>query len=458
MFGKRRTADDTGIEVEPEVAEAEPEVVMETAPKARITGLRLDGRSVLHAGKRKIAINLLWQQRRESADIRTQANETGGMAQEYDRYVLFADNRQIGLASGADGVTPGMLVGATMFDLAVMGRTWFGAFQVGPQSWWIVAYKEGMIYTDALLHDESDARLHLQDIQQWANVSTRIAPADWHVPNAEDKTLLDVLAKKGVALKPTSFIKAYGSRILIGVLVLMMLGGAYYAMSFFQSMHAAQQAEIQAAAAARARASIPRVAPYDKMPSPARFLDVCEQEFEKLIMPAPGWDQGPLICDATPGKVAISTGWMRNGGRFQYLLALKPDALPAEVSLDTTGNRATMALSADIPADNLGTAAWTAEQVETKLRQRFQALGLELVLRPSIQRLTTTQQRQLKDPVYNYHEMVVTTSTALTEYVRLIADVPFVVPQALSYDLRQGAWQYTLRIYHPAIMPLPNGS
>jgi len=421
---------------------------------ARITGLRLDGRSVLHVGKRRIALQLFWQPRSEKLDIRTQAEKTAGRSQDYDRYALFADGKQIGFGSAVDSLAPGMLAGATMFD-EQLGRNWLACFQIGPSAWWVVSHREGLVYDDIVVTDESDARLALMNHLQAPDWITIIAPGDWHVPDAVDRTLAEVIGRKGSVIKPVSFIKTYGSRIALGVVALVLAGAGYYAYTLFQDYQRAQEEALMLAQAERQRASMPKVVPYDKLPDLPSFVQDCQAQFEDMVMLAPGWSQLALKCQASAGKITVETGWTRTNGRIQYLIASKPENVPAEIDLDSTGNRASLAYAAEVEPGNLGVDPWSDSDVERKLNQRFQALGLTLNMRPSIQRLTLLQQQNLKDPVYNYHEIEITTSGHLEDYIRLVSDVPLAAPQSLEYDLAQSRWRLIFRVYHPPIMPLP---
>ena len=50
---------------------------------------------------------------------------------------------------------------------------------------------------------------------------------------------------------------------------------------------------------------------------------------------------------------------------------------------------------------------------------------------------------------YNYHELTIQMSVAPEEHVRLLSDVPGLVPERLSYDPSTYDWTLVARIYHP---------
>lgn len=422
---------------------------------SRITNLRLEGRNVLFIEKRKVALNLVWVAKGEKT-IKAQAEQVTSFSQKHDHYALFAEGRQIGFGASDGGLEPNMVAAATMFDPVRFGRTFLAAFQVGPDQWWIVAHRDGLVYEDALvMGGESDARVIFNNNMKAPDWTSIIAPSDWMVPDAQDLSLVEATTKTGAIVKPVSYLQAYGGRIAIGALLLVGAAAAFYAWTWYQDFQAQQQAEIDRRQAELVQASMPKIVPYDKLPRLGSFVADCSAAFENMVLFAPGWSQNTLNCAVSSGKMTVDTSWSRVGGRIQYLLAAKEDDLPAAIFLDPAGERASLSYSAEVTPEDLGRNAWEASQVETKLRQRFQALGLEITLRPQIQRLTTTQQRALKDPVYNYHEVTIDTSARLDEYIQLLSDVPLVAAQNLVYDLAQSKWSLTFRIYHPTILPPP---
>jgi hypothetical protein len=447
---KRKTGK-TRPPIEPKLPEitGEPGIVYE-----------LDSDSLLSGGRRKMALGLLWQPREagQRLDVQAKAASLGDNA--FDLSVLHANGTQVGFASKLDAQKVGMVAAATAFPRAYTGDTWLAAFVLpisGEQmqvAWWIVAVRDGLIYEDRLVRNEIDARDSFVDLHDAPGWQVVICPSNWQIDNAADVPLGLMLPgnAKGSVLKSHSPVLIWAPRAIAAGVLIGGLSGAYF---YWQSMLEAQrQAEAELLASQeRARLAAQQVPPWSGLPGLDSFAKSCAVLISEALVQPPGWDLQPLECTVAPGQITVSAKWIRqSGGRLVWLYGtLRDSGMPAP-QLDEALANASLSLSASIAENDWkDVSPLDPALMVNLLAHRFDTLSLPLSLAGQPPEPLPFDAANPNAVKWGYHLLEMTSSTFLATQIQLLADIPAVVPQSVSYDPSREVWSLRARIYHPPL-------
>jgi hypothetical protein len=422
--------------------------------------IELDNDGLLSAGRRKLAVGLLWQPRDRKLGIHAQAKAASIDGNALDLSVTFAGGAQVGFASKLDGIKPGTVAAATAIPREMTGDTWLGAFVVpvpGDQYqlvWWVVALREGMVYEDRLVRNEIDARDSFLDLLEAPDWQVVVCPATWQVENSTDLPLALMLPKrsKGATLQIHDPVRVWAPRAAAAAIV---LGAAFGGYSYFQSIEQQRILEEQARLAAEEaqRLADMQVAPWETMPDMMSFTRRCALAMQSILVFPPGWRMDPIRCTATPEGGALELTWTReDGGKAGWLLAALADrGLPAP-ALSPELNSAQVSIPVPITPHEWGevTPMQPATMVQM-LQLRFNTLSLTFPLTEMVARATPQAPGIPVTKIWNYHSIEFRSSTTLEEYIQLISDVPAAVPEFLTYDPYTSDWQLVANIYHPPL-------
>ena len=402
------------------------------------------GTGRIRMGRRVAAAGLLWQPARPGMSVRDQAALAGRGSDELPLAAARGGGRQIGFASAKNGIAPGMIAGASMFNAEAVGETWLGAFRIGDGGgwWWIAAMRDGLVFEDLVCGDEDSAAAAFRGLLDAPDWGRLFAPAEWEIEGAADAPLAELVSLRSAArLRPlnrTSRFIALGSAALIAAAAAAFVWSEY-------SDYRLEQAQREALASASAAApSAP--APWRSAPSLAAFVESCARAMDRLAIEPPGWELLPLNCSWFRSGATVDARWRRKRGRIPFLAAAVRSRTGLRPELERSGSFAAVSESVDIPAEPapVGGRPWPAGTLERILTERFQSLGLDLKLASR----TADRRSPLRDALFGRTDLAIATSAALPEYARLLSDVPALVPESLSFDLKAGAWLLKARAFH----------
>jgi len=439
--------------------------------------LMLESRNVLRAGRRKVAVNLLWQMRDESHGIADQAralaSRTGA---DYLFQAFFHGGRQIAFIDGQGGVEAGMPAAVSMVD-PDLAQSWIGAFEVSPTHYWVVSVRDGAVLLD--LVDERDAALqefHSQvEGAQWQSV---FAPPEWldHAETDQPPSAASLLSGAGIPVRHISLWRAWWKRGLLAIVLLAAVAGGLQTWSWWQDEQ--RDAEI---ARERALQEQRRLAglqpPWSLGADPVSFFAQCRDAIATMVFDAPGWEQEPVECIFQEnGKAVVRTSWKRQLGQVHMLRMMRPVRYrDTPLTLEGNGDRAVMEEPLDVGMQGLPAAnkpagsggsripagdrdrsqdgPWTSAQVEQRLLERYQALGLTIRLSNRDPSRGATTRKGAGSVVFGYHEIGFSSTAGMDEHVSLLSDVPAAIGQSLSYDKGTGTFEFVARVYHPPLLP-----
>ena len=433
--------------------------ILKRKPKAiRIRAPELVTHSVVAAGAARLAIGLLWQLRGAGQSVAEQGRAVSVGADTFDLYAPHAEGKQIGFGASEEGLRRGMRAAASIVTPDAKADTWAAAFRVTsqiprvPEAWWIVAHRDGLVYEDRLLLDRDEARAAFLDISEAPGWQRIVCPADWEVPQSDEVSLGEILAlrARGGALRPLSRVSQWLPRIAAMLFLGVLGSGAWYAWSLWQ-IEQQRLVEMLRQAELAAQISAPRPPPWIDAPELEDFVRECNAAFDALFVPVPGWRNEPLRCGIDCACAVADVEWIPEQGNVALLLAAVRSKGLGEPEIDplTLRGRSARGVALDPrPADRAGPPI-TPVAIQKRLRSRFQFLGLELSLNPKIVVPVDGVLSGQVPSAYNYHELTIQMSVAPEEHVRLLSDVPGLVPERLSYDPSTYDWTLVARIYHP---------
>lgn len=417
--------------------------------------LQYDGTGNVQHGRKRYAVGLDWEPAQEGARVRDQADR--GRKGGYRRTLYAAYGAQYGFGSQDRQQRRGGVALVTAAREELMGPRWAGVFRINEADrfWWVASVRDGEVFEDAVVADEASARALLMDMLDAPDWTRVIAPEDWQVSGTDPARIEQAFSlRSGVALRPVDGRRDMIQRAVILSVIGLLAGGGYLYWSELQRQEAERAAELARMRDAMIRVD-PRSYPWADAPSVTGFVETCLREIERTLFVVPGWSNGPVVCAASGSEGVVSTEWGRSGGRVSWLHAAT-EGLDARVSLLEGGSQAQLRREIGFRSEEADPAApWAEAQIAEIVLSRFQTLGLGVTLRPRVRALTTTQRGEMRAPVYNRHDLSITTSVAIDEYARLLSDVPALVPEALVYGVETGTWTLTAKIYHPPILPLP---
>lgn len=405
------------------------------------------GPNRISVGGRQAAIGLLWQPVRDGVTLRDQAELAGGPQSNLDLIAQFG-GRQHGFGSTIEGLSSGMTAAASLFDPAVVGETWLGAFELSadPQRWWVVAMRNLLVYEDQAHSDAASAKqafLETFRAPDWEHI---FAPPKWCINGAKHAEIEQLLSFKSTVrlrqVDPTNRLVAWiGAGLLLA-------GAAAFGWNYYSGIQAEKEQREFLDALSKNKVDVP--VPWRNAPRIEEFVQACGRDMEKLLILPLGWEVISITCEHSDSRLKASVRWKRDNGRSSTLRTAVYERVGLNVEQTGGGEGALASITTNLPGGSLDFVApdWSAGKIEAILRDRFQSLGLEIILIP---RIAKAGSRRSPDPAtlsFNHHELTIATSAAVDEYARLISDVPGLVPTTLTYNAPSNAWTMSARVYH----------
>lgn len=427
--------------------------------KAPEVSYELNADDLLAGGRRPMAIGLLWQPRSPGQSLQAQARAASVGDTDFDLSVLFANGAQAGFASTMDAHKAGMVAAATAIPREFTGDTWLGAFVLPIRSemlqltWWVVAHRDGQVYEDRLLRTEVEARetfLDLFDAPGWQMV---FGPSNWQISEAQEVALGYLLpsASKGSKLASHNLVRVWAPRAAAAAVVLGLgLGGFLYWQNIEEKRRFAEEQEERERQRLAALAA--QVAPWVGMPGLEEAAFGCAALINSTLANPPGWLLEPITCTITKGSLAVTTTWKREPGttaKFLYA-TLENKGFPRPAFNADLGS-ASISATASIEAKEWGKelVPLVPDVMVTRLAYRFDSLTLPLELVAKQAPPPPADAALPEQKVWDFHEIVLESSTFLTNQIQLLGDIPAAVPQSITYDPTLQTWKLVANIYHP---------
>lgn len=427
---------------------------------------------VIGIGRAKYAVGFAWSSRNPDLSLREQVEEITSRAHvnakgEALRYDLLLDASRMGSLglseSQSSGQAPGMLALISCFPESTLGARWLGAFRVNGvlDAWWIGSIRDGKVFEDQIVLGRHAAEEIFHQNLEAPGWVTIIAPPEWAIPDSSDLRLGEILdTSAGIKVKHLTPLRANLPKIiLVGVMGIGAIGLAVA----WNDMKTREAEELERLRREAENAVIlkPQDHPWFESTPVTEFVAACQVAIEKAILLVPGWEAQPISCTVDHGHGVIATGWTRDGGRISWLQAALPAGMPAPL-LEDDGARASIAFGFDVAVDPdaVTRTPWDGPAIESRLRARFQSLGLEITIGESREnrkeRAKDREKGSRKDiprPVFKSHDLRVTAAAGVDEIAMLLRDVPALVPQALIYNVATSSWDLMAKAYHPPIIP-----
>lgn len=407
---------------------------------------------VLRIGKKKYAVDLHHTANPEGA-LRDEAEKIAkvGLASSFTLYAKTSRNR-VAFGSPDIGHKKGMQPLAASIRTDLLGEDWVIIALLDGGKVWYGESRGGEIIQDEIMATVSVAQDEIRG-QRSSPERPIVAPAEWNIPGSTTASLSDLVGRKTAGLRKFSFLANNLPRIVIIGLVSLIVGGAYL---YFQSLEAQRVQEERELAERRERRVIINDTdfPWFQKARPEAFLEACARMMNDSVRLIPGWTAQPVVCQYTGEQVVATHRYQRiDGGRIGWMREAYAQA-PGVVSLDPSGNLASYVRAEELigkPEDFSRTAPWAAENSERVIRERFQNLGLEPRLQVEVSRAPADN---VERATFNSMGFDITTSFFPSEIVYLMSDTPATVPETLVWDMNANTWALTMRVYHPAILPL----
>ena len=434
---------------------------LEAAPSARKQGSRvpyIDENKILRIGRRRLGLALLWILQSEGVTVREAAKSNPVGGETPDLYIRRRKTQQIGFAFTHTGLAHGHTAAATAFRISNQDD-WIAVFALleytpdnGPiQAWWLIGYREGLVYEDKLIYELTAAQAALEEHIATSGWGRVIAPAEWQFPYTESVTLGDVISPRSAGmLRSLNPLRANAVPAVMGVLFIGVATGGYL---YWQNLLEQEQLlrEMELRRLENERLANLQTPPWVGTPTVADFLRTCSAAVERSLLLTPGWNAGEIVCTHSEGTVTISASWSRAGGRAAWILAaaqVRGLGIVLAPSLDNASFSEVLTLP---EREEVNLDPFPADKLDRTLRLRFDTLLLDASLRQIESRPAPEAAQEQGAPIWNYHALTFRTSAVMDEYLALIADVPAVVPERLSYNALSHEWTLDIQIYHPPI-------
>lgn len=429
-----------------------------SARKKRASTPYIDDQKCLRIGRRRFGVGLQWVPLDDGISVGDAIRLNAIAGESPNLYIKRRKAQQLGLAFTSMGLAHGYGVAATGFGFG-KDEDWIAAFaleEITPERgktpvWWLVGYRENSVYEDRLIFEPVAAKAAIEEhvnSTSWARV---IAPADWAIPDADPSALEDwFLPRRAVGLVSTNPLRAYAVPGAAVVLLMVAAAGGYL---YWQDLQEQERLRLEAEARQRERDRIAalQTPPWVGTPTVNEFLQVCTEAVERNLMFVPGWSPRELVCAHNEGQMSITTGWSRSGGRAAWLIAAASDqGLKVDLSPTLDGASFSEPVGFTERAD-VDMRPLDPRMLDETLRLRFDTLVLDAGLRTVAARPAPESAQQQGAPIWNYHALTFRTSAGLDEYLAVIADMPAIVPERLTYNPMNHEWVLDIRIYHPPI-------
>ena len=415
------------------------------SPSGAGNGVALTAPNCIAAGRKRLALGLLWQPAKSEIALRDQARLAGGASGGFDLYANRADARQIGFASKRDGFVPGMLAGATAISCGRWGGNWLAALRLpgGDDRWWIVARRDSQIYEDRLHESEEDARRAFglyMEAPDWDRV---IAPASWGISKAGHAELSELLdLRRADRLKRVNWEVPVLAMAACAALLAAALHFGWQMWSENRSSAILDEGKQSAILSP----AIPH--PWDASPWVPDFVEGCLNGMDRLMILPPGWIVESLICVWSGTSAVATVRWRESGGRTSYLHAAALGVNSDGLRIEAGGKKAELSLPVRVPrsakpqfGDSLNSSF-----LETVLRERFRTLGADATFARRSGRAAGGSGIR-----FPHLDLTIRASAGIKELGKLLSDVPGLVPEALAFRPESNVWQLTMKAYSEPI-------
>ena len=419
----------------------------------------LDADKVLHLGKHRLVVGVLWSHLPLGTSVRETANIISIDGQIPDLYVLRRKANQVGFAFRDSGIAHGDRVAATGFS-SLVEEDWVGVFEIEWRksdseislAWWLVGHRDGEIIEDKLIYDQLDAETELNYLIDAANWTRIISPKAWSIANNDNLPLKDLLSNAHAArLISLNRVRA-NVRLVVPIIFLIVAVVVGY--MYWQHLQEQERLlrEMEQRQRENARLASLQTPPWVGTPTASDFVRSCMAAIETNLMFVPGWNSGELVCDHDAGKVQLTTSWTRAGGRVAWIMA-GAQAKSLEIELNDSLNNASTFYPVDVQqrSNSEDIVPLPSDQIEKLLRLRFDTLLVDGSISQTISRSAPRDAREQGAPIWNFHSVTFRTSASIDEYLAILSDVPAVVPERFSYNATAHEWGIGVRIYHPPI-------
>ena len=412
-----------------------------TSPTQECAGKSFAARSdqILELDGRSIAVGLLWQPAQERVPLLEQAAAVAGPGDRFDLRAYWRSGAQIGFCSTEDGYRTGLTVGATIFNEDLLGNKWLAAYPINDDfGVWIVAARDGYVFEDRILHGSSQAQDRIRSAAYGTDWDTVIAPSEWNIDNASAVDLASVVAFPSAArLRPISL----GRQLMRpGMTVLSGLAAIWLC---WLGVDAIRTVPADPITPPSASLPIQRPEPWVGAPAIEEFSKKCMLAMDRIGREVIGWELSGVACQQSAGQIRAEARWRRSTGSPELLRSLLAHGSAVEIGFGERNATATATLESVVPAAASGTP-WTADEIASRLVDRFQTIGLELNYsdRPA----HFTPDGTIAE--FGHYELSIAASAAIDEISSLLQDVGGLVPTSLAYDPRSNIWLLSATAYH----------
>lgn len=407
---------------------------------------------VIKIGKKKYAVDLNRDNEPEG-NIKDEAamKQPIGKAEKWNLYAKIP-NRRVAYASSDIGHKKGMIPLAESISREKLGDNWIVVIPLDGDKFWIAEKEEGNIVSDEIFTNFGMAKEQVLG-KQVKKTRPIVAPETWGISGSTQASLSDLLGQKTPALRRFSLLSNYAPQILMAAMVVGVVGGSYY---YFQNLEAKRIQEERDLAARRDKRIIVNDSdyPWYQTPVPIEFVNSCKGMMDASIRMIPGWAPQSPVCQYSEGRVVVTQGYLREPeGRIAWLRSAYEGA-DGNVSLSENANTASYSVSQPLTAEAGSfnrNAPWTDVNIRRVLVERFQNIGLSPNLVDDVSR---ANEDTAEKAIFNSVQMEISTGFFPEPLVEIMEDVPATVPETLIWDMKNNIWTLSMRVYHPAILPL----
>lgn len=411
----------------------------------------------IQINRKKYAVGLVWQPMVSGFTMRAYAYKLArGIDRKLNLYIGY--HSLIGLAAHSRGARSGMPSIALEVMNALSEYSSFLAVFAVDKKFVLIAVRNGVILQDSLFDSEIVARAKYSEMSEIPDWNTLIAPAEWAMPRAVEKSLSDLISlnNHGV-LRPIS---RFGSGILsLFILVLFMFVLLYVFREPLNQMFAPkpQISKIDPEIAEEYKRQIeeknkeldqefdmrqepkPLVMPYELLPDSAARANSCYKGIAFLMQPITGWNQIDVEC----GETHVNVRFIRSFGTLDSFYELASEKLPGTLVQEVSDNeikvQAKLPTLESVPSQDLR----DVDTIVRELSSRFQAIQINANIKPVVDAVTDGVQRA------DLYLVEISAESKLIprEFLEIFNGFGGVYMTKVSWNLNRKIWNYEVIVY-----------
>lgn len=411
----------------------------------------------IQINRKKYAVGLVWQPMVSGFTMRAYAYKLArGIDRKLNLYIGY--HSLIGLAAHSRGARSGMPSIALEVMNALSEYSSFLAVFAVDKKFVLIAVRNGVILQDSLFDSEIVARAKYSEMSEIPDWNTLIAPAEWAMPRAVEKSLSDLISlnNHGV-LRPIS---RFGSGILsLFILVLFMFVLLYVFREPLNQMFAPkpQISKIDPEIAEEYKRQIeeknkeldqefdmrqepkPLVMPYELLPDSAERANSCYKGIAFLMQPITGWNQIDVEC----GETHVNVRFVRSFGTLDSFYELASEKLPGTLVQEVSDNeikvQAKLPTLESVPSQDLR----DVDTIVRELSSRFQAIHINANIKPVVDAVTDGVQRA------DLYLVEISAESKLIprEFLEIFSGFGGVYMTKVSWNLNRKIWNYEVIVY-----------